>query len=158
MDMWDHDAREEAKVINADILQIVRSLGGNVGKYRRERGRALRAVLSEIYSPPRVSAMAKMCPSYGILPGFALDLTLCDSDGRQWDFDDPVMRERAWARIESEKPLLIIGTPMCTAFSAWQHINKLKRDPDIVSAEYKRGLSHLEFCCNIYEHQVRNGR
>ena len=76
-------------------MQIVGTLGGNVIKYRRERGRALRAVLSEIYSPPRVTAMAKVCPLYGILPGFALDLTTTDFDGKNWDFDDATTREHA---------------------------------------------------------------
>ena len=80
--------KRQADEVNNEIMQIVGTLGGNVIKHRRERGRALRAVLSEIDSPPRVSAMAKMCPSYGILPGFALDLTTTDSDGRSWDFDE----------------------------------------------------------------------
>ena len=151
---------DELREIDAEILSVVRSLGGNASRYRRERGRALRAVVSEIYSPPRVSAVAKLCPSYGILPGFAFDLTTSDSDGRNWDFDDEEMRSRAWARIKKEPLLLLIGSPMCTAFSAWQHINNMpgKRDPAIVAKEYARGLSHLRFCCELYAYQVRHGR
>ena len=152
------ELREEARAIDGHILQIVDSLGGSTGKYRRERGKAARAVLSEIYSPPRVTAMAKMCPSYGILPGFALDLTTFDVDGRRWDFDDPDMQERAWAKIKQEKPLIIVGSPMCTAFSAWQNINNLKRSEVTVKAEMKRALAHLKFCLEIYEFQHKNGR
>ena len=50
------------------------------------------------------------------------------------------MRNRAWAKIRAEQPLLPIGSPMCTAFSAWQHISNVKRDPAIVAKEYERGM------------------
>ena len=46
---------------------------------------------------------------YGILLGFALDLTTNDNDGRCWDFDEEEMRRRAWAKIEEEQPMLRIG-------------------------------------------------
>ena len=152
------DVKQQIGEIDAEVLQIVSSLGGDSSRYRRERGKAFRAILSEIYSPPRVTAMAKMCPSYGVLPGFALDLTTHDTDGRRWDFDDPEMRERAWDKIKTERPLLIVGSPMCTAFSAWQNINNLKRDAVTVNAEFKRALVHLKFCMEIYDFQRRNGR
>ena len=125
-------------------MRIVGSLGGNSSRYRRERGRAIRAIVSEIYPPPRVSAVAKLCPSFGVLPWFALDLTTNDDDGKHWDFDDPEMRSRAWAKVKNEQPLLLIGTPMCTAFSAWQHINKSKRDPEKVSQELEKAMIHLK--------------
>ena len=156
--LWDQSTVDEARELNREILSIVGSLGGSTSKYRRERGRAFRAIVSEIYSPPRVSAIAKLCPSFGVLPGFALDLTTQDSDGRHWDFDDEEMRQRAWTRLKTEQPLLLVGSPMCTAFSAWQHINNSKRDPSVVAKEYARGLSHLKFCCELYEYQVAHGR
>ena len=148
----------EARELDGEIMQIIGSLGGNTSKYRRERGRAMNRVLSEIYSPPRVSAIAKLCPSYGILPGFALDLTTQDEDGRSWDFDDEEMRARAWKKLTTEQPLVLVGSPMCTAFSAWQHINNSKRDPAVVAKEYARGLRHLTFCCEMYEYQVSQGK
>ena len=58
-----------------------------------------------------MSAVAKLCPSFGILPGFALDLTTHDDDGRHWDFDEEDMRERAWAKVKKEQPTLLIGSP-----------------------------------------------
>jgi hypothetical protein len=143
--LMDQSTEQEIKSLDREILSLVRNLGGNANNYRRERGRAMRAVISKIYSPPRVSAVAKMCPSFGILPGFALDLTTNDTDGRHWDFDEGETRDRTWDKI-TEQPLLLIGSPMCTAFSAWQHINNSKRDPAITSKEYERGLSHLRFC------------
>ena len=140
------------------VRAVVTSLGGNSSKYRGERSQAVRAVVSEIYSPPQVSAVAKLSLSYGIIPGFALDLTTNDSDGRCWDLDEEEMRRGAWAKIEEEQPMLLIGSPMCTAFSAWQHINNSKRDPGVASNEFARGLSHLKFCCELYEYQVAHGR
>ena len=102
--------------------------------------------------------MANLCPSDGIPPGFALDLTTNDSDGTHWDFDEEEMRSRASFKIREEQPMLLIGSPMCTAFSAWQHINNSKRDHKVTSKEYARGLSHLKFCCELYEYQVAHGR
>ena len=131
----DQSTKQEVNSFDREILSPVRNIGGNASNYRRERGRAIRAAISEIYSPPRVSAVAKMCPSFGILPGFALDLTTNDTDGRHWDFDEEEMRDRAWAKVKSEQPLLLIGSPMCTAFSAWQHINNSKRDLATTSKE-----------------------
>ena len=61
-------------------MSMLGSFGGHTSKYKRERGKALRAIVSDIYSPPRVSAVDKCCPSFGSLLGFALDLTAHDHD------------------------------------------------------------------------------
>ena len=102
--LMDQSTAQEAKSLDREILSLVRNLGGNASSYRRERGRAIRAAISEIYSPPCVSAVAKMCPSFGILPGFALDATTNDTDGRHWDFDEEEMRDRAWAKVTRSSP------------------------------------------------------
>ena len=53
---------------------------------------AARLKVTELYSPPRVT---KQAHKFGLLPGFALDLTTIDpTDGKPWDFCDPVKRER----------------------------------------------------------------
>ncbi len=57
------------------ILALVRSLGGNARRYQRDRRRALGGIVSEVFSPPRVTAAAKMLPALRVIPGFALDLT-----------------------------------------------------------------------------------
>ena len=131
--------------LNREIMSIIDSLGGNTVKYRRQRGTAISSIVSEMYSPPRVSAGAKLYPRCCILPGFVLDLTTHDTDGTHWDFDDEEMRNRAWAKVRSEQLLLLIGALMCTAFSAWQHINNSKRDPEIVAREYAAGLRYFSF-------------
>ena len=82
-----------------------------------------RNIVSEIYSPPRVTDAARRNPSLGIRPGFALDLTTSDDEGRPWDFDDPSQRAKAKALVLEKKPQLLIGSPMCTAFSCLQALN-----------------------------------
>ena len=141
-----------------EILAVIKSLGGSGSRYRRERQKALRAVVSEIYSPPRVTAATKLLPELRLIPGFALDLTTKDVDGRLWDFDEKEMQDRALAKIRDERPMLLIGSPMCTAFSTWQRINNKIRDASIVAAEKARAVKHLEFCIRLYREQLRNNR
>ena len=158
MKVLTRDEREEVRRANSEIMSVVRSLGGNDRRFRRERSRAIKAVVSEIYSPPRVTASVKLLPELKLIPGFALDLTTADTDGRMWDFDEKVMRERAMARVKSERPQLLIGSPMCTAFSTWQRINNLIRDPVTVAAEKRRAVQHLSFCVELYREQLKHGR
>ena len=60
MKMWDAGSREEAREAGGEILNVIRQLGGSTATHRTERGSAMRAIVFEIYSPPRVSAVAKM--------------------------------------------------------------------------------------------------
>jgi len=106
------DAVAQVKEHDSEILSVIKVLGGNVGQYKRERKAAMRAVVSEIYSPPRVTAAAKLLPELKLIPGFAHDLTVADSDGRLCDFDDVVMRDRARKRLLDERPMLL-GEPRC---------------------------------------------
>jgi hypothetical protein len=53
-------------------------------------------ILSEIYSPPRVTKILSSMPGHALAPGVALDLTCTDPfDGLPWDFDKPEKRQRA---------------------------------------------------------------
>ena len=62
------------------IMEVLAQLGANAKSYRRERSRAVRALVSETYSAPRVTKAAKLLPGLGILPGFASDLTTVNKD------------------------------------------------------------------------------
>ena len=65
----------------------------------------LRVDVAEVSSPPRVTAEAvKM----GLQAGEAMDIVT------GWDFNDEGQRRRAVDYIEKEKPMLLIGSPMCT--------------------------------------------
>ena len=111
LNIFAEDVQEEIKEHNKEVLELVLSLGGGSRAYARERQTRLRAV-AEIYSPPRV------IPNLQMIPGFALDLTEVNEKGEPWDFDKPERRKEAWALLEQQQPLFLVGSPMCTAFSA----------------------------------------
>ena len=50
-----------------EILKMVRDLGGSVPAYRKERNKAMKAIVSEIYSAPRITKTIKMLPSSEVL-------------------------------------------------------------------------------------------
>ena len=70
-----------------EIFTAIRNLGGSRKTYKRERKVALNRIVSEVYSPPRVAAAAKLLPSLRMLPGASLDLTVRQEDGTPLDFD-----------------------------------------------------------------------
>ena len=112
--------------------------------------------VSEIYSPPRVIAMAARM---GLRPGFALDLTVIDpDDGLPWDFDNPKKRAKAMAKVREEEPTLLIGSPMCRAFSNLQTMNFGRMDRAKVQELLAHGIMHLRFCISLYREQMRGGR
>ena len=67
--------------------------------------------------------LAKL-PNNEVAPGFASDTTTTDEGGNRWDFSKRHMREKAKNIIKETEPILLIGSPMCTAFSTGQNINK----------------------------------
>ena len=87
----------------------------------------------------------------------ALDLTTPDEQGRPWDFDDLEMRRKARSIVIEHKPMMVVGSPVCTTWSSWQHINNAKRDPGVVAREQVRARVHLEFMCELYAMPVELG-
>ena len=69
--------------------------------------RGIKAAVSEIYFPPRVTAATKLLPELRIIPGFALDLTTADTDGLLWDFDSKVMRDSAMKKLKGGETVVI---------------------------------------------------
>ena len=80
-----------------------------------------------------------------------MDLTTKDENGVPWDSDILEQRRRARERAERERPMLLIGSPMCAAFSAWQRINNTERDPDVVRREYLTAMIHIRFTMELYK-------
>ena len=79
--------------------------------------------VSEIYSPPRIASKA---PGAGLLQGDSMDLSTKDPDGKSWDFRDAGQRRKAIEKIKKDKPLLVIGSPMCAMFSRLQSLNRAR--------------------------------
>ena len=114
------------------------------------------ADVAEIYSPPRVTSLAE---KYGMLPGFALDITVTDpDDGLPWNFDKLSKRKKAIQLIKTQSPKLLIGSPMCTAFSIIQGLNKGRMRPENWDKMRKHGKKHLKFACELYKIQHSAGR
>ena len=105
--------------------------------------------VSELYSPPRVTAGASF---HGLNPGTAFDIQ------NGYDFNNERDRVRAERIIDCEKPMLLIGSPMCTAFSRLQYMNWDKWDLNEITAWLEQAISHLEFCCYLYNKQADAGR
>jgi hypothetical protein len=135
---------------NADynfIMQLAKDLGGDAQK-----------VVSDIYSPPRVTAAAARLKHFGIAPGFAMDLRTNDENGVPWNFDLADRRDAARRKVVAERPMFLIGSPMCTRFCGWQHLNDPKRDPETVRREHVQAVLHLSFVCELYKLQNDAGR
>ena len=117
-------------------------------------------VVSEVYSPPRITLEIKKGKYRNLASGIALDLTVNDpDDGRPWDFSLKSKRDKAREMLQQSKPLLLIGSPMCTAFSTWQHLNwtRSKRPADMEKA-YVQACVHMEFVAQLYLDQLAEGR
>ncbi len=124
---------------------LLAQLGSAGRTYRREAKQGYRRLVSEIYSPPRVTDELKQRPRRHLMPGFALDLTVLDpEDGEPWDFCRPEKREKARRLRRHQRPYLLIGSPMCTAFSTWQALNEAKSaDPAYLQREKIRAELHM---------------
>ena len=59
--------------------------------------------------------------------------------------------------VKSKRFLLLIGSPMCTAFSRLQQLNYPKVPPEEVQERIKYGKRHLDFCIELYTIQMNNG-
>ena len=111
--------------------------------------------VAEFYSPQRVTSIAKQM---GLRAGWSLDLTTQDIDGRAWDFNVLEMRNRAVRRVLTDKPLLLIGSPMCNVYSTMNNINHAHMTPETVKERFAYARKHLEFATKLYQLQMQGGR
>ena len=99
-----------------------------------------------------------MAPQYGLIPGSAYDIELNDEDGQPWDFDIPKQRSKCVKEIASQGQAFSIGSPMCTAFSILQGLNKNRTNADKWEAMWKKGVRHMPFAIKLYRIRVAAGR
>ena len=112
--------------------------------------------VTEIFSPPRINGVAERL---GIIKGISLDLTTTDpDDGKPWDFNDNAKRTKAMKMIKGKEAMLVVGSPMCKAFSQIQTMNKNKMGAEKWDQLQKEGRRHLEFCMELYTIQDVQGR
>ena len=115
----------------------------------------------ELYSPPRVVQEAGL-RAYGgqrLRPGWSLDLTTDDPEtGKPWDLGDGKTRTKVVSLINEGKPFTIILSPMCTAFSQIQAINKGRRDPAVIRREIDDAKDHIRWVMKLCALQHRSNR
>ena len=142
-------------VVSYMLLQQVGSPGNS---YKREIREGLHNMVSETCSPPRTNAELRQRPRRHLLPGFSFDLTANDpSDGQPWDFRIESKRRRAREMIRQHKPFVLVGSPECTAFSSWQHLNEKLATADQLKQLLKRKAEaklHLNFVVSLYIEQI----
>ena len=100
----------------------------------------------EVFSPPTVSQEAV---NQGLEVGDAMDLTT------GWDFNLESHRRQAEAYVDEQKPLVLIGSPPCVAFSQLQ---ALIPDSQRKARQLAEGIRHMEFVAKLYKKQIEAGR
>ena len=102
----------------------------------------------------------RMALKRGLRGGWSLDLTMVDpDDGKPWDLSLGAKRRKVMEMLKRDKPMLLIVSPMCGAFSALQELfNYPRMDRKEVMAKLKDGLSHLKFAMELCVMQHNAGR
>ena len=115
-----------------------------------------KTVISELYSPPRVAAEIRRSQNEFLTPGFAFDIIVNDhDDGRPWDFSIPAKREKAREILRKQRPYVLIGSPMCTAFSTWQFLTDARRsNAAAAEAAEAKAIQHMNFAASFYLEQI----
>ncbi len=126
IDADDHEISEDGHGMDLGYLEemaelaIFNCLAVDSRAFRRERKKAYRRVISELYSPPRVTEMLSALPNAALVPGYALDLTVIDpADDEPWDFSRKVKQDRARRLLDRQRPMLVVLSPECKTFSTW---------------------------------------
>ena len=143
------------------VAELLLTQMGGSGKQRgRERRTAARKIVSEIYSPPRITKLIRELRPKHVMPGFSFDITVLDpDDGMPWDFSIPEKRAKARRKLREQKPYLLVGSPMCTQFSTWQYLNE-HRSTDKAGMRRAKiaAIVHLDFVASLYEEQIAGAR
>ena len=91
---------------------LLQQLGSSGRSFNREKRASCRRLVSEMYSPPRVTAEIRRMNHRHFLLGFALDLTVVDpEDCLQRDFSQAGEREKATQMRRRQRPYMLICSP-----------------------------------------------
>ena len=144
------------ELVAPDNVRVELVMRDAVSMYRK-----VGADVSEVYCVLRIAQEAAVHIVHGqkLVPGWSLDLTRVDpATGRPWDLSKPEVQARVLQIVVADKPLFLIGSPPCTAFSRLQELSRGKRDPGVAAAELRAAEVHLRFSVEIYWLQLRGHR
>jgi hypothetical protein len=119
---------------------------------------ATKEVVSELFSPPRVTAALKSKDHGWLRAGSSFDLVVDAVSGQSWDFLQAEDRRRCWRQLQREDPWVVIGSPPCTVFSALQALNKGRTPIKEQQRKLIEGTILLNFATDVYRWQVKRGR
>ena len=68
------------------------------------------------------------------------------------DFNVSAMRCKAKSIVKSKAALLLIVSPMCSAFSRLQTFNIKRLGEEIMKEMLEMGIKHLNFAMALFEH------
>ena len=101
--------------------------------------------ITEVYSPERIVKEAKR---FGLSPGLSMDLLT------GWNFDLRKDRMKAEEHQKEARPLLLVGSPMCTLFNVLQNLSGWDERE---MAWYENSVAHMKWICQMYEEQMKMG-
>ena len=149
-------SEDMAEWLISEVKEIPRAVH-DLREWRKRYGKVqetLYSHINEAYSPVRVTGMAE---KMGLKPGLALDLTTKDEHGNPWDFNVEAMRIKAKKIVKNKAALLLMVSPMCSAFSRLQHFNTSKLSDDKKRQLWEDGMRHLAFPMELCKFQRNNG-
>jgi len=105
--------------------------------------------LMEVYSPPRMVAVAKQV---GLRAELSVDLLT------GWNLLDPEVRLNVVQEIHRRRPRVLMMSPPCTWFSGLMNLNWKKIKPVVREQALRDATLHLEFCMLLADLQASHGR
>ena len=66
------DLKDEIKQHDEEMIATVRAKRGCARRYRQDRKKQIKAVVSEVYSHPGITAVSKLLPELSEIPGFCV--------------------------------------------------------------------------------------
>lgn len=159
------ESEEEMGITHEDVEDEISSvllaqLGQSSKSHKRELSSGRRPLVSEIYSPPGITREIRNSRFRHLAPAFALDLTAVDpADNKPWDFSHNGKRDAARMLQREQRPILLVGSSMCTEFSTWQYLNFSKStDKESVARAYAPACMHIRFDAELYHGQLDGNR
>ena len=64
-------------------------------------------------------------------------------------FQQPEKKEKARKKVAEDKPMFLVVSPMCAAFSPLQGLNYTRMSQDEVRKKVRVGLQHLVFVLEL---------
>lgn len=110
-----------------------------------------RLKIMELFSPPRVSLLAKEHDFETTTPP-AFD----QKSG--WEFFDAKHRADFWHVLRTQAPDVVLMSPECRPFSTLMAVNEERMEPEVLKRLRARGMAMLQFSIQVAEYQLQAGR